>query len=106
MSDFNDRRDLSEKEFSFQQKHSFEVEARTCKLYGLWIAEKLGLDGADAETYARTVVEANLEEPGFEDVLRKVCADLDQKGLAYNMVDLYDQLDESLSQARIQLSKS
>lgn len=105
MSDFGDRRDRAEKEFAFQQKQGFEVEARTSKLFGLWIAEKLGLQGADADTYALTVVEANLEEPGFDDVLRKVRADLDHKGVAYNEIDLCEQLDECLSQARIQLSK-
>ena len=33
-------------------------EARCCKLFGLWVAEQLGLEGADAETYAKSVVEA------------------------------------------------
>jgi hypothetical protein len=105
MADFDDRRDVAEKEFAFQEKHSFDVEARTCKIFGRWVAEKLGLAGADVDTYAMTVVEANLEEPGFDDVLRKVSADFDQKGIAYERHDLCERLDESLAQARIELSK-
>ncbi len=93
-----------EKAFSFHEKHSFNVEARTCKYYGLWISELLGLEGADADTYARTVVEANLEEPGFDDVLRYVTADLNRKGLSYTMGDLHEKLEECLIRAQRELS--
>lgn len=79
---FDDRKKRFESEFSYQQKNSFDVEAKTSKLYGLWAAEQLGLEGDVAETYAMSVVEANLEEPGFDDVLRKVRKDFDDKGLS------------------------
>lgn len=104
MSDFKSRENASEVEFSFQEKHSFDVEARTSKLFGLWIGGLLGLEGADADTYARTVVEANLEEPGFGDVLSHVKADLDAKGLEYKDEDLHDKLERCLMQAKRELS--
>ena len=42
------------------------------ELIGLWAAEKLGKSGADAEAYAKSVVVADFEEAGDEDVVRKV----------------------------------
>ncbi|MBN9445464.1 MAG: DUF1476 domain-containing protein, partial [Bosea sp.] len=44
-------------------------------LLGLWAADKLGKSGADAEAYAKSVVLADFEEAGDEDVVRKVKAD-------------------------------
>lgn len=104
MSDINDRGDAFEKKFSFQEKQSFDVEARCSKLYGLWAAEKLGLDGSDAATYAMTIVEANLEEPGFDDVLRAVQKDFDAKGVSVPADEMKLELDRALQEAQRQLA--
>ena len=80
MTTFDDREKGYEGKFVHEEKLDFAVEARLSKLYGLWAAEKLGLTDADAETYAGQVVTANLEEPGFDDILRKVRKDFDEKG--------------------------
>ena len=60
MSTFDDREQAFEQKFAHDEKISFAVEARLSKLYGLWAAEKIGLSGADAQTYAGEVVSANL----------------------------------------------
>ena len=39
-------------------------------------ARLLGKEGDDADAYAKTVVKSDFEEPGEEDVVRKVVADL------------------------------
>ncbi len=103
MTTMDDRLKSIEGQYAFHEKQSFETEARTSKCFGLWVAELLGLDGADAETYARTVVETNLEEPGFNDVLRKVCADLDQKGVEYDHDYLFKKLDDCVEIAKREL---
>lgn len=82
MTEFNDRKGAFESKFAHDQEMMFKLEARTSKLFGLWAAEQLGIDGADADTYAKEVVGANLEEPGFDDVKRKVRKDFEQKGVA------------------------
>ncbi len=48
-------------------------------MLGLWAADLMGLSGADAEAYAKTVIVADFEEAGDEDVIRKVTADLEGK---------------------------
>ncbi len=103
MSGLNDRGDALEKKYAHEEKIGFEVEARCSKLYGLWAAEKLGLDGADAQTYAGEVVAANLEEPGFEDVIRKVRKDFEAKSLDISDHVMRVELDKALAEARKQL---
>ena len=103
MSGFDDREKAFETKYAFEEKMGFDVEARCSKLYGLWAAEQLGLEGANADTYALEVVEANLEEPGFEDVLRKVQTDFDEKGIDSPDQVMREELDKVLEEAKRQL---
>ncbi len=81
MSAFEDREKGYEAKFKHDQEFQFKATARRNKLLGLWAAEKLGLSGNDAEAYAKEVVVADFEEPGDDDVLRKVAGDLEAKGV-------------------------
>ncbi len=72
---FDDRKKASEKKFEMDQQAMFKIEARASKLVGTWAAEKLGLEGDDIATYAKEVVVANLDEPGYDDVKRKLMSD-------------------------------
>ena len=79
MSTFNDRETAFESKFSHDADMQFRAEARRNKLLGLWAAELMGKSGDDAAEYAMTVVNADFEEAGIEDVVRKVAADLADK---------------------------
>jgi len=105
MAIFDDREQGYEKKFAHEEKLDFAVEARLSKLYGLWAAEKLGLGGADAQTYAGEVVSANLEEPGFDDILRKVRKDFDGKNLDISDNVMNVELDKCLCEAKKQISE-
>jgi hypothetical protein len=80
MTSFDDRRDAFEKQFAHNEELRFKATARRNKLFGLWVAERLGKTGADAEAYAKSVVLADFEEAGDADVLRKVGRDLEGAG--------------------------
>lgn len=103
MTGFEDREQAFENKYAHQEKLDFNVEARCCKLFGLLIAERLGLEGAEAQSYAMEVVEANLEEAGFDDVLRKVKPDLEAKGISISDHMLNLELDKALVQAKDQI---
>ncbi len=77
MTTFDDRQKAFENKFAHDQEMRFKAMARRNKLLGLWAAEKLGKSGTDADEYAKSVVLADFEEPGDEDVFRKVRGDLD-----------------------------
>jgi hypothetical protein len=99
MSTFDKREEGFEKKFAHDAELRFKAEARRNKLLGLWAAEKLGLSGNEAEAYAKTVVMADFEEPGDEDVFRKVRADFDDKGIDQSDHQIRRTMDELLATA-------
>lgn len=76
MSTFDKREKGQEAKYARDEELSFKINARRNKLLGLWAAERMGMQGADAEAYAKECVMADFEEPGEEDVYRKVMDDL------------------------------
>lgn len=103
MTSFNDRKSAFENKYANDQEMLFKLEARTCKIFGLWAAEQLGLSGADAGTYAADVVAANLEESGFDDIKRKVSADFKEKGVAISDHMMDTMIAKAQDEAREQL---
>lgn len=100
MTTFDKREDAFEKRYAHDEELRFKANARRNKRLGLWVAEKLGIPAAEAEAYAKSVVMADFEEAGDNDVLRKVRADLDAKGRNdINDKELRRVMDELLAQA-------
>lgn len=86
MTTFEEREKGYEAKFKHDQEFQFKATARRNKLLGLWAAEQLGLSGGDADAYAKEVVISDFEEPGDDDVLRKVAGDLEAKGVGADAV--------------------
>jgi hypothetical protein len=82
MTTFDKRQEGFEKKFAHDEELQFKAGARRNKLLGLWAAEKMGLSGADADAYAKSVVVADFEEAGDDDVFRKIRGDFDAKSVA------------------------
>ena len=81
MTSFDDREKAYEKKFAHDAELKFKASARRNKLLGHWAAEMMGLTGDEADNYAKSVVLADLEEPGEEDVFRKIRGDFDEAGI-------------------------
>ena len=81
MTTFDKREEGFEKQFAVDEELRFKATARRNKLLGLWAAQKLGLSAAEADEYAKAIVLADLEEPGEDDVFRKIRKDFDAKGV-------------------------
>jgi hypothetical protein len=99
MTTFDDRRDNFEKKFAHDQELRFKATARRNKLFGLWAAGQLGKSGADAEAYAKSVVIADFQEAGDDDVLRKVRADLEGGGKPVSDGELRRQMTDLMARA-------
>lgn len=82
MTTFDQRKDAFENKFALDEELRFKATARRNKLLGLWAAERLGKSGAEADAYAKSVVLADFEEAGDDDVLRKVRSDFATASLA------------------------
>lgn len=81
MSTFNRREEAFENKFAHDEELRFKAVARRNKLLGQWAAEKMGLDPEQTDAYAKAVVRSDLEEPGEEDVFRKIRKDFDDAGV-------------------------
>ncbi|MCA1455436.1 DUF1476 domain-containing protein [Bradyrhizobium sp. BRP22] len=103
MTTFDKREEGFEKKFALDEEQKFKAEARRNKLLGIWAAEKLGLTGDAANTYAKEVVAADFEEAGDQDVLQKVLKDLTAKGEAITEGQIRAKMDELLVQAVAQV---
>jgi hypothetical protein len=94
---------LHEKDHAHKHETDFRVTARRNKLLGLWAADLMNIRGADAESYAKQVVSADLDEPGDDDVLRKVLGDFQRHGVPMVRETVRKKMDELLAEARHQL---
>ncbi len=103
MTDFDDRRRGQEAKFQLDQELEFKAQARRAKLVGLWAAELMGLSGEAAENYAKSVVMADLEEAGVEDLFRKVRTDLDGAAVELSDHQIRAKMEEALGEAREQI---
>jgi hypothetical protein len=104
MSQFDERKNAQEANYVKNEELDFKVIARRNKLLGLWAAALLGLDGDDAAEYAKTIVMADFEEAGDDDVYRKVKGDLDAKGLDITEHQVRREMESLLETARAQLT--
>ena len=103
MTTFDKRQEGFEKKFAMDEETQFKAMARRNKLLGLWAAEKLGLSGAEAEAYAKSVVVADFEEAGDDDVFRKIRADFDAKSVEQSDHQIRRTMDELMTTAADQI---
>ncbi|MEM8551616.1 MAG: DUF1476 domain-containing protein [Pseudomonadota bacterium] len=104
MSTFDERERAFETRFAHDEELRFKAIARRNKLLGAWAAERLGHTGEAAESYAREVVRADFEEPGDEDVFRKIRRDFDGASVAISDEDLRAKMRELLIVAAEQIN--
>ncbi len=104
MTTFDKREKSFEAKYAHDQETLFKIGARRNKLLGLWMAEQLGLDGADADAYAKQVIASDFEKPGDEDVFEKVWADVQGKGLNLTEEQVRQQMQDLLETARAQIT--
>lgn len=105
MSGINDREKAFENKFAHDEALRFKAEARRNKLLGLWAAEKLGKSGEEADEYAKAVIRSDFEEPGDEDVFRKIRADFDAANVDQSDHQIRRTMDDLMAQAREQVAK-
>jgi hypothetical protein len=99
MTTFDKREEAFEKQFAHDEELRFKATARRNKLLGLWAAEKLGLKGAEADSYALSVVMSDFEEAGDHDVMRKIRKDFDAKGVAQSDHQISREMNELMAKA-------
>jgi hypothetical protein len=106
MNNFEERQKGFEAQFMRDQELPFRIVARRNKLLGLWAAGRLGLAaGEAAEAYARTIVAADFEAPGDDDVIAQLRSDFAAKGVEIPEAELRTELARAAAQAHKQLAQ-
>ena len=83
MDSFKDREKNFEKKFAHDEELQFKVNARKNKYLGQWASQILSYDSEKEKEYIQSIIKADFEEAGDEDVFRKLKVDLKD----YNISD-------------------
>jgi hypothetical protein len=102
MTTFDDREKAFENKFAHDADLQFKITARRNKLVGQWAAEKMGLTPEETTSYATSVVQADFEEAGDEDVIRKLLGDLTSAGIDVDDAMIRAALEDKMVEARRQ----
>jgi hypothetical protein len=103
MTTFDDRERAFETKFARDEEMQFRLTARRNRLLGQWAAAKMGLTPEETDAYAKAVVQADFEEAGDEDVIRKLLGDLTAAGVEIDDAAVRAAIDEQTVEAKRQL---
>ena len=102
MTTFENRENAFENKIAHDADLQFKITARRNKLVGQWAAEKMGLTPEETTSYATSVVQADFEEAGDEDVIRKLLGDLTSAGIDVDDAMIRAALEDKMVEARRQ----
>jgi hypothetical protein len=100
MTTFNDRERAEEAKYALDEDTTFRVMARRNRLLGQWAAQRMGLSPAEADAYAKEVIQADFEEAGDEDVIRKLLGDLTSAGVEIDDAEIRAMVEAKQVEAR------
>ncbi len=106
MTTFDDRERAHETKFAREEDMAFRVVARRNKLLGHWAAGLMGLTPEETSSYATAVVQAEFEEAGDEDVVRKLLGDLHAADVDIAEAAVRQAVADKAVEARRQLMES
>ena len=89
---FDDKKKGLEKKIDLDTQKKFKVTAIRNKSLGRWAGEQLGLKGSEIDEYIDEVIMADFDEPGFEDVIKKILNDFKKAEISIT----YNEIKEKL----------
>ena len=104
MTDFKDRERAEEAKFAMDEETAFKIAARRNRMLGEWAAGLMNLTEEETDAYKKSVVQADFEEAGDEDVIRKLLGDLTSAGAQVGEAEIRAKLEEMAIEARRQFT--
>ena len=98
MSSFDEREKSFEKKFAHDEEIKFKVNAKRNKYLGQWVSQILGYDQEKEKEYIQSVIKADFEEAGDEDVFRKLKKDLKDHNIPDE--EIRKKMDELIEKAK------
>lgn len=99
MTTFDEREQAYEAKLAHDEELKFRTIVRRNKWLGLWAAEKLGKSGAAAETYAMSLIAAEIAHNGASTIFQTIRADFDKAGVAQSDHQIRREMDELFAKA-------
>ena len=106
MTQFDDRERGFEAKFARDEEMQFRIIARRNRLLGEWAGRLMNLSDVETEAYAKAVIQADFEEAGDEDVIRKVLGDLLAAGVEADEGEVRQAIQDQAVEARRQLMEA
>jgi len=100
MNEFEDRERAFENKFEHDEELQFKINARMAHLFGLWVADQLGLKGADAEKYAEEAVSVEVAGLDRKALIAKTEKDLAAKNISLSRHRLEREMEGFYAAAR------
>ena len=98
MSSFEDRKKSFEKKFAHDEELQFKISARRNKYISQWVSSILGYDEEKEKEYTQSVIKADFQEAGDQDVFRKIKEDLKNQNISDE--DIRNKMDELNEKAK------
>ena len=100
MNKFDDREKLFENKFAHDQELQFKVNARRNKYLAEWVAKKIGKNENETSIYVKELIKADFEEPGDQDIIRKITKDFKENNLSLDPSELEKEMQSCLARAK------
>ena len=102
---FDDRKKGLEKKVDVDAQKKFKIAAIRNKKLAQWVAEKQNLDASKVDAYIDEVIIADFDEPGHEDVIRKIFNDFKKANINISYDEIKDKLSDFEKEAINKLSE-
>ena len=103
---FDDKKKGQEKKIDIDVQKKFKVSAIRNKKLGKWAAEQLGLENSKIEDYIDEVIMADFNEPGYEDVIKKILNDFEKAKISISFSEIEERLFKYEKEATNKISES
>ena len=102
---FEAREKAYEAKFKLDSESRFKAQARSNKLFGQWLGERLGLSQAEREAYGKELVAARMDKPIREDLIKKVMKDIADRHANITEAQVRKELDRLYAVALEEVAK-
>ena len=99
MNSFDERKKAFEQKFTKDQETQFKVNARKNKYLAEWASKLMNKNDDEKKDYINQVIKSDFDEPGDEDVFRKLKADLAKANISIEETEIRKQMSIALENA-------
>ena len=100
MNKFNDREKSFENKFAHDQELQFKVTTRRNKYLAEWVSKRLGKNDIETDNYIKELIKADFEEPGDQDIIRKIKKDFEKNNISLESAELDQEIKNCLERAK------